>query len=292
MTQQSDAGAQPREGSKLLSRVAQKTGLYITLLFFSALFAFPFLWMLTTSLKELSQAMQLPPKWVPDPVVWRNYLEATKAIPFWQYTLNTLYLCVLVVGGTLFSCASAAYAFSRIEWKGRDGFFFASLATMMIPFPVLMVPLYTIFRTLGWVGTFMPLWVPAFFGSAYSIFLLRQFFLTIPRDLTEAAEIDGCGPLRIFLLVIVPLAKPALTVVALFTFMAVWNDFMGPLIYLTDQNQFTLALGLQHFQSRHGGTDMNLLMAASTLVVMPIVILFFFTQRTFIEGIAMTGLKG
>jgi multiple sugar transport system permease protein len=275
-----------------MTAVGGRVLLYATLLVFTGLFAFPFLWMLTTSLKELSQAMQLPPTWFPDPVRWKNYPEATQAIPFWSYAWNTIYLCVLVVIGTVVSCSLAAYSFSRVQWLGRNKLFFLTLATMMVPAPVLLVPQYTIFRELGWIGTFMPLWVPAFFGQAYAIFLLRQFFLTIPKDLTEAAEIDGCGQIRIFFFVIVPLARPALTVVALFTFMAVWNDFMGPLIYLTDQNQFTLALGLQHFQSRHGGTDMNLLMAASTLVVLPIVVLFFFTQRTFIEGIAMTGLKG
>ncbi|MCB2156838.1 carbohydrate ABC transporter permease [bacterium] len=284
--------AAPRQKNVDFGHIANRVALYAVLILFSVLFIFPFLWMLTTSFKELTQAMQIPPQWIPSPFRWQNYIEATQKIPFWKYAMNTLYLCVLCVGGTVVSCALAAYGFSRVNWRGRDPIFAASLATMMIPFPVLMVPMYSIFRSLGWVGTFMPLWVPAFFGSAYNIFLLRQFFMTIPKDLTEAAEIDGCGPFRTFVLIVAPLAKPAITVVALFTFMMVWNDFMGPLIYLTDQNQFTLALGLQHFQSKHGGTDMNLLMAASTLVVMPIVVLFFFTQRTFIEGIAMTGLKG
>lgn len=273
---------------RLLGRVLV-TG---SLIFFAFLFIFPFAWMVTTSLKELPQAMQMPPKWIPEPLRWQNYVEATRAIPFWRYALNTIYLCVLGVVGTVASCSLAAYGFSRLRWKGRDTIFAISLGTMMIPFPVMMVPLYGIFRDLGWVGSFKPLWVPMFFGQAYAIFLLRQFFLTIPRDLQEAASIDGCGALRTFLLIMAPLAKPAITVVALFTFMGVWNDFMGPLIYLTNQDQFTLALGLQHFQSKHGGTDMNLLMAASTLVVLPIIVLFFFTQRTFIEGIAMSGLKG
>ena len=284
--------AAPPPGKSRRALVLEYLFTYSILLFFSFLFLFPFVWMLTTSLKELPQAMQMPPVWIPDPVRWRNYLEATQAIPFWTYAINTVVLCVLCVIGVVLSCSLAAYGFSRVLWKGRDSVFALSLATMMIPFPVMMVPLYSIFRELGWIGTMMPLWVPAFFGNAYSIFLLRQFFLTIPRDLQEAAEIDGSGALRTFATIMVPLAKPAISVVALFTFMGVWNDFMGPLIYLTNQEQFTLALGLQQFQSRSGGTDMNLLMAASTLVVAPIIVLFFFAQRTFVEGIAMTGTKG
>ncbi|MDX2175833.1 MAG: carbohydrate ABC transporter permease [Candidatus Sumerlaeia bacterium] len=259
---------------------------------FAGLFLFPFAWMVTTSLKELPQAMRMPPQWIPDPVRWENFLEATRAIPFWSYAVNTLTLCVLCVAGTVASCLLAAYGFARIQWRGREALFAATLATMMIPFPVMMVPQYGIYRSLGWIGTSLPLWVPAFFGSAYSIFLMRQFLLTIPKELQEAAEIDGASQLQTFLHVILPLSRPVVTVVALFTFMGVWNDFMGPLIYLTDQRDFTLALGLQHFQSKHGGTDMNLLMAASTLVVLPIVVLFFFTQKTFIEGIAVTGIKG
>ncbi len=282
----------PGARSMSFRRLVPKIILTLVLLALSFLFFFPFAWMVTTALKTLPQAMQMPPVWVPEPVRWENFLEATRVIPFWQYAGNTLYLCVLGVLGTVISCSLAAYAFSRLEWIGRDTFFVATLATMMIPMPVMMVPLYAIFREFGWIGSFKPLWVPAFFGQAYAIFLIRQFFLTVPKDLEEAASIDGCGPLRTFLLIMVPLAKPALMVVALFTFMGIWNDFMGPLIYLTNQEHFTLALGLQQFQSKHGGTDMNLLMAASTLVVLPIVILFFFTQRTFIEGISMTGLKG
>jgi multiple sugar transport system permease protein len=163
---------------------------------------------------------------------------------------------------------------------------------MMIPFPIVMVPLYTLFRTMGWVGTFRPLWVPAWFGSAFNIFLLRQFFRTIPLELSEAARIDGCSKWGIFQHVILPLAKPALAVVALFHFMGTWNDFLGPLIYLLDQRTFTLSLGLQFYQSQHSGGEWNLLMAASTIVVAPVIVLFFFTQKQFIQGIAITGLKG
>ncbi|MDD2237637.1 MAG: carbohydrate ABC transporter permease [Kiritimatiellae bacterium] len=224
---------------------------------------------------------------------WGNFYKAVKAMKcFGLYLKNTLLLCVLTVIGTVSSSALAAYGFSRIEWRGRDQLFVLALATMMVPFPVVMVPLYCLFKWLGWIGTLRPLWVGSFFAGAFNVFLLRQFFRSIPRDLSEAARIDGCSEFRIFWQIILPLCKPALMVVGLFQFMATWNDFLGPLIYLTDQQDFTLALGLQFFQSQHGGTEWNYLMAASTLVALPIIALFFFTQKSFIEGISMTGLKG
>ncbi len=224
---------------------------------------------------------------------WQNFPKAITAMGhFGDYLRNTLVLCVLTVIGTVISSTLVAYGFSRINWPGRDKVFVFVLATMMIPGPVLMVPLFTMFKTFGWIGTLKPLWIPTFFAGAFNVFLLRQFFKTIPKDLSDSARIDGCNELRIFWQIVVPLAKPAITVVALFQFMATWNDFLGPLIYLTDQNDFTLALGLQFFQSQHGGTQWHYLMAASALVVLPIIVLFFLAQRTFIEGISMTGLKG
>lgn len=224
---------------------------------------------------------------------WSNFRNALVAMRYFpQYLANTLILCVLTVIGTVFSCSLAAYGFARIHWRGREKVFLLALATMMIPFPVIMVPVYTLFRQLGWIGTLKPLWIGAFFGNAFSIFLLRQFFLTIPKDLSDAARIDGCSEFRIYWQIMLPLCRPALMVVALFQFMYTWNDFLGPLIYLTDQKDFTLALGLQFFQSQQGGTEWHYLMAASTVVILPIIVLFFFTQRSFIEGISMTGLKG
>ena len=269
-----------------------KVVLYLFLIGFAILFIFPFLWMVSTSLKELKEALSINLNLIPTKIHWDNYLKATREIPFWNYLLNTIFLCTMNVIGTTLSCSFVAYGFSRIEWKGRDKFFAITLATMMIPFPVLMVPLYKIFLSLDWIGTYKPLWVPAFLGSAYNIFLLRQFFLRLPKELTEAAMIDGCSHIRIFFQIILPLSIPSLLVVALFNFMYVWNDFMGPLIYLTEQKDFTLALGLQSFQSKLGGVEINYLMAAATLMVMPIVILYFFTQKTFIEGISMSGIKG
>jgi multiple sugar transport system permease protein len=273
--------------------------IHILLLGGSVTFLFPLLWMITTSLKPVEETMLTPPQWIPS--VWRfdNYAAAVTYgsktlgyIPFLEYGKNTVLLCVLVVAGTVVSNALIAYGFARLRWPGRDALFGVTLATMMVPFPVLMVPMFVLFRHLEWVGTFRPLWIPAWFGSAFSIFLLRQFFLTIPRELSDAAVVDGCSEFQVFRHVILPLSRPALAVVALFSFLFTWNDFLGPLIYLNDQRMFTLSLGLQSYQSQHGGTEWHLLMAAATIVVLPIIILFFFTQRTFIQGIALTGMKG
>ena len=276
-----------RGGTRLLNY------LVLAILSISAIaFLAPFAWMVSTSLKPLNETMMLPPRWMPSTVQWHNYPDAIHAMGyFWRYAGNSLFLCFMTVIGTVTSSALAAYGFSRIEWKGRDFVFLILLSTMMIPFPVIMVPIYTLFKTLGWIGTFKPLWVPSFFAGAFNVFLLRQFFLTLPKDISEAARIDGCSEFQIFLHIILPLSKPALLVVAIFQFMATWNDFLGPLIFLTEQKDFTLALGLQSFQSQQGGTAWHQLMAASTMVVLPVVVLFFLAQRTFIEGIASTGGK-
>lgn len=222
---------------------------------------------------------------------WGNFLEVFHRIPFLAYARNTLIICALGVIGTTFVSALVAYGFARISWRGRDFIFMLTLATMMIPFAVTMVPLYAVFKKLGWIGTLQPLWVPSMFGSAFNIFLLKQFFMTIPGDLTDAARIDGCSEIGIFTRIILPLSRPALIVVALFHFLFAWNDFMGPLIYLTDKDTYTLSLGLQVFQSQHGGSEWHLLMAASAMVILPILIMFFFAQKTFIQGVALTGLK-
>jgi multiple sugar transport system permease protein len=223
--------------------------------------------------------------------VWIPFLGERTIPIFWIYLRNTLIVCLLGVTGTLISCSLAAYSFARIPWRGRNVLFAITVATMMVPFPVLMVPLYGLFAKLGWVGTLLPLWVPAFFGTGFNIFLLRQFFLTIPRELSEAARIDGASELAILWRIILPLSKPALAVVALFHFLYAWNDFIGPLLYLTRRETFTLSLGLQVYQSQHGGIEWHRLMAASTIICLPIVVLFFIMQRTFIRGVATTGMK-
>lgn len=266
-------------------------------------FALPFFWMLSTSLKSLDAIGPGPDgriRLLPNPVLWSNYVDVVTnpKVDFPLFTRNTLVIAVLAVLGNTLASAVTAYGFAKIRFKGRGVLFAVMLATMMIPFPVVMVSVFSIFRFIGdhtpiqMLGTFKPLWLPAWFGSAFSIFLLRQFFLTLPDELCEAARIDGCSEVGIFMRVMLPLARPALAVVALFTFMGVWNDFLGPLVFLQSPDQYTLALGLQTFQSAHGGTQWNLLMAASVLVLLPVVILFFLTQRTFIQGIATTGMKG
>ncbi|HWD39020.1 MAG TPA: carbohydrate ABC transporter permease [Fimbriimonas sp.] len=270
----------------------------IALVVLSLVFFLPLLWMVSTSLKTTPETVVTPPEWVPHQLIWKNYPDAVMYgskelgyIPFLVYARNTLIITILCVIGTVISNGVVAYAFARLKWPGRDFFFGVTLATMMIPFPVLMVPTFTLFKWLAWVGTFRPLWAPAFFGSAFSIFLLRQFYRTIPMELSEAAKIDGASELSIFLDVIVPLARPALTVTALFAFMGTWNDFLGPLIYLVDQHTFTLSLGLAAYQSQHGGTSWNLLMAATCLVILPVIVVFFFAQKVFIQGIATSGIK-
>ena len=272
--------------------------LHAVLVALGLVFILPFVWMVSTSLKPIGETMATPPALLPSEFQWRNYWDAIVFgrdslgyIPFFVYARNTLLICILFVAGTVASNSIVAYSFARLRWKGREATFALTLATMMIPFPVIMVPLFTLFVHLDWVGTFRPLWVPAWFGSAFSIFLLRQFFRTIPFELSEAAKIDGCSEWGIFSRIILPLAKPALAVVALFAFMAAWNDFLGPLIYLHSQEQFTLSLGLQFYKSKQAA-EWHLLMAASTVVVAPVIVLFFFTQRLFIQGIAATGLKG
>lgn len=273
--------------------------IHTVLLLLSVVFVIPLYWMIVTALKPIEETMLQPPRWVPSQWQWENFAKAFTYgseqlgyIPFLIYGRNTLLIATLSVAGAVCSNAVVAYAFARLRWPGRDLLFAITLATMMVPFPVIMVPVYALFKEMGWIGTFRPLWVPAWFGNAFNIFLLRQFFRTIPAELSEAARIDGCSEWAIFREIILPLARPALAVVALFTFMATWNDFLGPLIYLMDQRTFTLSLGLQFYQSQHGGTQWNLLMAASTIVIAPVIILFFFTQKQFIQGIAVTGLKG
>lgn len=272
-------------------RQAQAVVLHGVLILVGLLFILPLVWMISSSLKGNEQLFVADPVWIPHPIRWDNYPRALTFIPFFDYLRNTLVICLFGVIGAVFSCSLAAYGFSRIEWPGRDALFFLLLATMMLPSQVTMIPSFLLFRWLGWYGTFLPLIVPSFLGSAFLVFLLRQFFLTIPKELSEAARLDGASELTTFSRVIMPLARPALATVALFTFLHHWNDFLGPLLYLKDQSRYTLALGLQQFLNAYR-SEWGLLMAASTVVTLPIIVLFFFAQRTFIQGIAMTGSKG
>lgn len=264
---------------------------HLLLLALAVLFIAPFLFMVSTSLKTDSQIFSPSVSWMPRPIVWGNYPAAIEYFPFFLYLRNTLLICVGTVIGTLFSAVLPAYGFARLKWRGRDALFFVMIATIMLPSQVTLLPVFLLFRSLGWTGTFLPLIVPSFFGNAFSIFLLRQFFLTIPQELSEAARLDGCSELGTLFRIILPLAKPAVATIALFAFMGAWTDFQGPLIYLHDEHQYTLAIGLNSFLGRHGG-EWNLLMAASTVVTLPLILLFLLAQRTFVQGIALTGVKG
>ncbi|MCW8133711.1 MAG: carbohydrate ABC transporter permease [Planctomycetota bacterium] len=224
--------------------------------------------------------------------LWQNVPAALAKMNFWSMLLNTLWVCLLGMIGTTFVSALAAYGFAFGRFPGKGLLFGLTLATMMVPFPATMVPLFQLYRDLGWIGTFKPLWVHCWFGAAFNIFLLRQFFLGLPRDLLDAARIDGCSELEIFWHVVVPLSRPALVMVALFHFLFAWKDFMGPLLYLNDKSQFTLSLGLHAFQSQQGGTPWHLVMAASAVFSLPLIALFLAAMKTFIRGIAMTGIKG
>lgn len=259
---------------------------HVVLIAMSVSFVFPLLWMLSTSLKPVEDLMIVPPRWIPSSLQSRNYVEAMDYIPFWTYTKNTLIACTLAAVGTTFSSALVAYSFTRLEWPGRDVLFGVTLATMMVPFPVLMIPLHGLWTTLGWTGTLRPLWVPAAFGTAFNIFLLRQFFQRIPKSLPEAMMLDGASELQIFARIYLPLSKAALAVVAFFQFTFTWNDFLAPLLFLTDQETFTLPLGLDFYRSRLGGTQWHYLMAASFLTTVPLIILFFFLQKYFLRGLS------
>lgn len=271
--------------------------LYTVLVVLSLAFAMPFLWMLSSALKNDVQTYAIPPVWIPIPARWRNFPEALTYLPFGLYFLNTLQIVIPVAIGTLFSCVVSAYGFARVRWSLRDLFFAICIATMMIPFQVRMIPLFIVFRKLNWINSFKPLTIPSFFGNAYFIFLLRQFFLTIPQDLSDAANIDGCNELRTLWSIFLPLARPALAVVALFSIMWSWNDYLGPLLYINKAECYPLALALQQLRVAANNV-MTMpyiwpyLMAASTVTIAPILVLYFFTQRTFIEGITLTGVKG
>lgn len=277
---------------------AARTGKYVLLLVLAASYALPFYWMASSALKDGAQVDTVPPVWIPNPAHWENLWKPWITYGFTQYLQNTVlnYALPVAIAATL-SSTIVAYGFSRLQWKGRDLLFGVCLATMMIPFQVTMVPLFITYKHLQWINSFRPLVVPAFFGGAYFIFLLRQFFLTIPQELSEAARIDGANELDILWRILIPLAKPALAVVALFRFLWAWNDYMGPLIYLNKREFATLALGIANLRTdvyNAMGEEMAFpyLMAVSALVTLPVALLFFFAQRAFIEGISLTGTKG
>jgi multiple sugar transport system permease protein len=254
-------------------------------------FLLPFVFIVATALMTNQQALS-PNVW-PHPFAWSNFSTVFHSFPFVRYTMNTVTYAGLATVGVLLSCTPVAYALSRLRWRGRQVAFMLVLSTLMLPPQVTIVPLYVIFVRLHWIGTLKPLIVPLFFGDAFTIFLLRQFFMTIPQELSDAARVDGAGELQILLRVIVPLAKPALAAVALFQFLYSWNDFFNPLLYAgSNPNAWTLAVALQQFTNLSRGVLWNLQMAASLLFMLPVIVIFFFAQKAFVQWVTLTGVKG
>jgi ABC-type glycerol-3-phosphate transport system permease component len=266
--------------------------LHVVLLLAASTFVIPFIWTLSTALKSPDQVYSWPIKWIPNPVVWGNFKEAWTALPFTLYLWNTLVITFTCVVGEVITACLAGYAFARIRFVARETIFLVMLGTMMIPGHVRMIPTFVLFKSLGWLDTFWPFIIPAFLGSKpFYIFLLRQFFRTIPMELDDAARIDGCSSLQIFLRILLPLSKPAVATVLIFSFMFRWNDFWGPLIYLNSKEKYTMALGLSLFRGEFA-TEYHLMMAISLAMLAPCLILFFSAQKYFVKGVVLSGLKG
>ena len=280
--------------SYLRKRFFRRLSIYILLTIGAFTMLSPFVWMITTSLKHLGDVFSYQKPWwfdwAPTAFVWENYVKAFKVVPFARFYFNSIFVVLLTTFGQVTTSAFAAYAFARLRFPGRDKIFFAYLATMMVPGAVTMIPVFILLQYFGWIDTYKAVILPAMF-TAYGTFMLRQFFLTLPRDLEDAAKIDGCGYFRIFWTIVLPLSKPALATLTTFTFMGTWMNFMWPLVALNSHEKFTLPVGLAYFQSLHS-TNWPLLMAGSVMMILPILLLFIFNQRYFVEGIKLTGIKG
>ena len=272
-------------------KLFRQTWLLILVSLGAIVFLVPWVWMILTAGKEAELIWRVPPVWIPPTYHWENFIEAWQKGNFLTFYLNTTFISILNVIAVLFSCSLAAYAFARLNFPGRNFLFLLVLSTMMLPTQVTLIPLFMIFSKLGWVNTYNPLLVPLFFGDAFSIFLLRQFFMTLPRDLDEAALIDGCSRMGVFFRILLPQIRPALIVVAIYQFTYSWNDFFAPLIYLNSPELFTITLGLTRFVGRTQ-TDIQYLMAMTAASTLVPIIIFFLTQRVFIQGIVITGVKG
>ena len=283
----------PRHLSKSFTSHLQNTATHVLLVLGALLVLFPLFWMLSTSLKPPTQVKAFPPIWIPNPFVWENYVRAVTIfpIPFYVFIRNSLHISLLNVVGTLISNPLIAFAFARLRFRGSRPLFYLVLATMMLPGQVTMIPLFLLFRAMRWVNTYNPLIVPSFFGNAYFVFLLRQFFTTIPHEMDDAAKIDGCGVPGIFFRIILPLSKPALGIMAIFTFTGAWNDFMGPLIYVSDMKAYPLSIALSFLRGTYR-VLWSELMVVSFIAMLPPVLLFIIAQRSYIQGIVVTGLKG
>jgi multiple sugar transport system permease protein len=286
------ARARPRWlASRRARRRLGDTAIHAVLLGGAVLMLMPLLWMASTSLKEPGDVFAFPPRWIPDPVRWANYRDIFTTVPYGRFVVNTALITAFDVVGKILSCSAVAFSFARLRWRGRDALFLVMLATLMLPHHVTLIPQFVLYKQLGLVDTFAPLIVPNFLGGPFLTFLLRQFFMSIPTDLDDAARMDGASTFQIYWRIVLPLARPALAAVAIFTFNASWNDFLGPLIYLHSRDNYTIALGLRSFQQEHG-TDWHLLMAASLVAMLPVLAIFFAAQKYFIQGIVFTGVKG
>lgn len=274
------------------NRLKQQVVPRIILVILCAIFLLPFYWMMVIAFKPTAELSLYPPTLWPREFQWSNFADAVNVFPFWRFLRNTSIITFFTVVGAAISNPIVAYGFSRIDWPGRDKLFALVMATVFIPFPVLIIALFDIFANLGWVNTFLPLTVPMFFGNAFWIFLMRQFFMQIPRDLSEAARLDGASELRTLFQIILPQSYAALSVVSIFAALHAWNDYLGPLLFLQDPSKYTLAIGLTFFQSQSQyDVQFNLLMAASALIILPVVVLFLMFQRTFVEGITLGSIK-
>ncbi|QOV18810.1 carbohydrate ABC transporter permease [Blautia liquoris] len=277
---------------KNVKKVIIRTLTYFVLILGAAFCIIPLLWMVRSSLMNMTEIFAMPPKWIPSKFMWENYKEVFDTLPFGRYFLNSFVITVGCVVGTMLTSSICAYGLARIDWKGRNVVFACIISSMMLPFAVTLIPIFLMWRKIGIVDSLIPLIVPAWFGGgAFYIFLLRQFYMGIPRDFDEAAYLDGATHIQIFSKIILPITKPAMAVVGMFAFLNAWNDFLGPLVYLSSEKNYTVALGLQLFTGSYRG-EWNLMMAAACLVLIPVIIIFAFGQRYMIEGITMSGVKG
>ena len=280
-------------GTKVRNRMLMNVIGYTLLTVFAFLFLLPFAWYISTAIKPSDEVYTVPIRWLPSHIAWDNFSRGFEILPFGRYFINTLVIVGCVLVGTLLSSTLVAYGFARFKAKGSRLLFTVLLATMMLPNQVTLMPTYILFHKLGWLETFLPLVIPSYFATgAFYVFLLRQFFVTIPREMEEAAKIDGCGAMRTLVQIFLPLCKPALTTITLFTIINTWNDFMNQLIYLNSDETYTIAVGLSFFNSKYGPQQVNLMMAISLVTVLPLLLLFFVGQRYFVEGNVTSGLKG
>lgn len=291
-TLEQDRHQSPEAKRRHWKRRAEHALTWLVLVILTVMILFPLGWMVSTALKERKQIFTYPPEWIPDPVLWSNFRDAMTLFPFGTFIRNTLIIAGFNIAGVVLTSSLAAYAFARLRFPGRDLIFMILLSTLMLPFAVLMIPRYVEFRELGWLDSWLPLIVPNWFGgSVFYIFLLRQFFRGIPRELSDAAKLDGASEFRIYWQIVMPLAKPALAVVAVFVFLDSWNDFLAPLIYISSPDKYTVSLGLSLFMGNYT-TQWAYLMAASTLMTIPTIVVFIAAQRYFVRGVVLTGVKG